>query len=268
MSLFGNLFLYDQNRRLVAFKSGDMPSKTALVAIGGLTDGLLSLPYIVSLSEACSKANISLFQPLLRSSYNGFGHCSLDTDSEDLSAFLDHLEHAGYENVHLLGHSTGCQDILWLLRQRSWPFIKKVILQGPVSDADFIQSAHGDLILKYEEHCKLYKVDEDCNLPFTLFGAPISAYRFRSLAYHGGDDDMFSCEQSNVNDFLPKDIPLLVVMSGNDQYVPGHVDPEHLLYKFNSCQRLFLPNADHFINDSDSEQKFITTVIEFIQCGN
>lgn len=264
MSLSGELVVYDSANRLLAFKSGCLASKTAVVLIGGLTDGLLSLPYVDSLNEACSEKQHMLIQPLLRSSYNGFGHCSLGIDAEDLTRLLNFLENNGTTNIHLLGHSTGCQDILWLLKTRDFDIIKSATLQGPVSDADYIQNASPELVAKYEAIKDSLEMDDDFVLPFKLFGAPISAYRFRSLAIYGGDDDMFSYKSKAKQSILPKELPVLVVMSGKDQYVPAHINTMELLNEFNAEHKLYLPDADHFIGDDISQRIFITTFIEFV----
>ncbi|CAI7778354.1 unnamed protein product [Closterium sp. NIES-54] len=65
--------------------------------------------------------------------------------------------------------------------------------------------------------------------------APITAYRFHSLACTGGDDDMFS------SDFSDKELkervghmgswPCMVILSGEDQYVPRTIDKEKLLQR-------------------------------------
>lgn len=267
MSLDGQLFIYDHVNRLVAFKSGDLNSLRALVLIGGLTDGLMSLPYTCALSEACKSKKVALIQPILRSSYTGFGHCRLSTDAEDLLKLLNYLESANMNQIHLLGHSTGCQDILWLLKSRNVNFVRSVILQGPVSDADYIQHCHADLIQEYNKiSCNIE--DTEMILPFTLFGAPISAYRFESLAFYGGDDDMFSFKSPIKETILPTHIPVLVVMCGHDQFVPGQINVLDLLDEFDTQYKLYLPDADHFISDVHSQQLFITSILEFINKTN
>ena len=50
---------------------------------------------------------------LLSSSYGGWGVASLAGDAEELRELLAHLTaRRGVKRVVLLGHSTGCQDIV------------------------------------------------------------------------------------------------------------------------------------------------------------
>ena len=73
--MYGNLFIYDPKWKLIAFESGSLSSSRCLILLGGLTDGLLSLPYVERLSsklETLSKP-FSLIQPLLRSSNLQYG---------------------------------------------------------------------------------------------------------------------------------------------------------------------------------------------------
>ena len=82
----GDLFQYGGNR--VAFESPAAPSATTgpspspspnkCILIGGLSDGLIPVPYTTGLQQVCAETGYSLVQPLLSSSYTGFGHGSLD----------------------------------------------------------------------------------------------------------------------------------------------------------------------------------------------
>lgn len=87
--MYGNLFVYDQERQLVAFESGSSSASRCLIFLGGLTDGLLALPYVTRLSAAIEPLSFSLIQPLLRSSKLQFGWHSINDDVEDLRALLE-----------------------------------------------------------------------------------------------------------------------------------------------------------------------------------
>jgi hypothetical protein len=111
----GSLFQYSRN--LVAFESIPssfatttttttttvLPNATPLlpackcILIGGLSDGLIPTPYTKDLEEACHSLGWGFVQPILSSSYLGFGNGSLDRDTSeirqvsqaDLHCFLD-----------------------------------------------------------------------------------------------------------------------------------------------------------------------------------
>jgi hypothetical protein len=92
----GSLFQYSRN--LVAFESIPSSSATAIptttvlpklpackcILIGGLSDGLIPTPYTKDLEEACHSLGWGFVQPILSSSYLGFGNGSLDRDSIEI----------------------------------------------------------------------------------------------------------------------------------------------------------------------------------------
>jgi len=104
----GNLFVYCEEKRLVAFQTGNFDR--VLVFIAGLTDGFLALKYLYDLAPLLNSQGISLVQVLLSSSYNQYGTSSLEQDAEELDALISHLrKNRGFKEISLLGHSTGCQ---------------------------------------------------------------------------------------------------------------------------------------------------------------
>ena len=104
-SFTGTLFQYARN--LVAFESfsphsvGNQnneachPPKKKCILLGGLSDGLIPTPYTKKLETACHDLGWSLVQPVLSSSYLGFGHGSLERDTEEIKY--------GYREIVLSG---------------------------------------------------------------------------------------------------------------------------------------------------------------------
>ena len=94
-TLQGTLFQYSTFPSLVAFEScpttvtaaadeaAALPSKKCIL-IGGLSDGLLPVPYTKQLETACHERGWSLVQPIISSSYLGFGHGSLERDTKEI----------------------------------------------------------------------------------------------------------------------------------------------------------------------------------------
>lgn len=121
---------------------------------GAVCTGALTTTFIGSRTAAT--------QPLLSSAYAGFGTKSLTHDAEDVLTFLSHLRgEYGVRRFVLVGHSTGCQDILKLFELAGLhaagaadtnvacsaravdgrlfavvPSIEAVVLHAPVSDTD------------------------------------------------------------------------------------------------------------------------------------
>lgn len=98
------MFVYDAEKRLVAFTSGHVPERKGkegaataetredvVVFVGGLTDGFLATPYLPELGDALARCGWELVQALLSSSYSGYGHASLAQDVQELDRLLHHM---------------------------------------------------------------------------------------------------------------------------------------------------------------------------------
>ena len=83
----------------------------------GLSDGPIPTPYSKLLEEKCHSLGWSLVQPILSSSYLGFGHRSLVSDTDEITQLMDYLVcHHSATNFALVGHSTGCQNSIHFLK--------------------------------------------------------------------------------------------------------------------------------------------------------
>jgi len=71
------------------------------VYIGGLTDGLLACSYVEALGAALDERGWSLVQPVLSSSYAGFGCSSLQRDADEL---------APLRHTHTHTHTHNCSS--------------------------------------------------------------------------------------------------------------------------------------------------------------
>jgi pimeloyl-ACP methyl ester carboxylesterase len=120
----------------------------ALLYVPGLTDGLLATPYTPRLFDAVAATDDWMFvQPLLSSSYGGYGTTTLHADTEELVALLRYLRaELHVARVVLVGHSTGCQNAVHLLRHGASDavdMVRGIVLQAPVSDRQFAVTVPG-----------------------------------------------------------------------------------------------------------------------------
>ncbi|KAG7028929.1 SPAPB24D3.06c [Cucurbita argyrosperma subsp. argyrosperma] len=125
--------------RGLLFKYGPKPIQQ-VIFIGGLTDGFMATEYLEPLAIALDKEKWSLVQILLSSSYSGYGTSSLQQDAKELDQLVSYLiNKEDSEGVVLLGHSTGCQDIVYYMRTNAAcsRAVRGAILQAPVSDREY-----------------------------------------------------------------------------------------------------------------------------------
>ncbi|KAL5119873.1 hypothetical protein ACEQ8H_002234 [Pleosporales sp. CAS-2024a] len=253
--------LHKYNKKLVAFEHG--PSDAAsnvLLWIGGLGDGLLTVEYAATIASSLPRT-WTLAEVLLRSSYNGWTTGRLSRDAREMGEcvrYFQGVRGGGGAKVVLMGHSTGCQDIMEYLvgaDAQTQPRIDGAILQGGVSDRE----AWADLCKTDEEKAQLGELVEAArtmiaegneravmpaqgNMLAQAMGAPATAYRTYSLLAKGADDDYFSSDLGddvlrNTFGRLPKETPVCFLLGSEDPYVPTRVDKKALLERWASIIR-------------------------------
>lgn len=221
-----------------------------IIFIGGLGDGLLTVPYTVHLAKVLPES-YSLVEILLSSSYVGWGVSSLDSDVKELAtcvAYFKGLRPGG--KIILLGHSTGCQDVIhYLVSAGTRPGIDGGILQAPVSDREWMATVlapdiYDGSVATAREYIEDGRGDDvlPSNITGKLFQVPISANRFLSLASpgpdHAGQDDYFSSDFDigRMTKIFGKAgstrTRLSLMIGGNDEAVPPTVDKHALIGKW------------------------------------
>jgi len=282
--LSGQLFLYAGGR--AAFESplplsteeGSTLSTKKCILLGGLSDGLLPVPYTQLLADACHQSSWTLVQPVISSSYLGFGHGSLQRDCDELQELMRYLiDYQNAETFCLVGHSTGCQDAVYFLGNADKDLCDKLAvvgLQAPVSDRESAAMYEG-----YTEHLRVaqslvqeWKGQE--MMPRSAFWAPITAQRFVDLNEKGGTDDFFSSDFTDeelatklrhVGRDRNDGLQVLVACSGADEYVPSHVDSRILTNRLVAAMNkdcpeghpvatgLFLETGNHNLSQGPSD---------------
>jgi len=289
--LSGQLFLYAGGR--AAFESPLSQSSTMYerkcILLGGLSDGLLPLPYTQLLADACHASSWSLVQPVLSSSYMGFGHGSLQRDCEELQELFRYLlDYRNAKEFCLVGHSTGCQDAVFFLGNAAKDLCDKLTvvgLQAPVSDRECAAMQDG-----YLENLELAQTLVQGGrgqemMPRSAFWAPITAQRFVDLNEKGGADDFFSSdftdgELSARLRHVGKDrngLRVLVACSGADEYVPSHLEKRTLTNRIVAAMNsdcldghpvatgLYLETGNHNLSEGpDDAPSFVINLVRLM----
>ncbi|KAI8348930.1 hypothetical protein B0O80DRAFT_501639 [Mortierella sp. GBAus27b] len=235
MSLSGTLTVYNPQTRLTMFESGPENSSGSVVFVPGLLDGYNALPYLPLLAKTIAEHfGYSLIQVMLSSSHKGYGTSSLQEDVRELDVLFTFLrEERAKTRLFFVGHSTGCQDaISYAIYGEHRAAIQGIILQGPVSDREYMASSidmYGKYLRLAQRMINDGKGQELMVREVDI--APVTAYRFNSLASVGGDDDMFSSDipiEKMQALFGQIQTPLIWVHSDKDEYIPPHINKPQL----------------------------------------
>ncbi|KAF1948513.1 DUF1749-domain-containing protein [Byssothecium circinans] len=227
--------LHNYTKTLVAFEhsspststSTPSPPLNTLLWLGGLGDGLLTVSYPRAIATSLPPT-WRIAEVLTSSSYRGWATGSLQQDAKQLGLCVEYfrsLRPGG--KIVLMGHSTGCQDIMEYLvgtgaQQRA--IVDGVVLQAGVSDREAWDGMGG--------------ADGGGTAVGRLFGHGVSAYRAWSLLCRGGDDDFFSSDLGD--EVLGKTFGrvggrtgrVMMVWGERDEYVPRGVDGGKLLSRW------------------------------------
>ncbi|CAN6197281.1 unnamed protein product [Urochloa humidicola] len=271
--LRGALFKYGPKSAQVAFRTGDFNHQ--VIFVGGLTDGLLATDYLEPLSLALEVEKWSLVQPLLSSSYTGYGISSLEQDALELDQLISYLiNKENSEGVILLGHSTGCQDIVHYMRTNfaCSKAVSGVILQAPVSDREY-RATLPETAEMIDLAAKMISGGRGMDLMPREANpdAPITAYRYHSLCSYMGDDDMFSSDLSE--DQLRQRLGHMsttqcqVIFSMGDEYVPEYVDKKALVDRLcralGGAEKVEIEWGNHAL--SNRVQEAVRAIVDFVK---
>ncbi|KAI1810322.1 dolichol-phosphate mannosyltransferase [Poronia punctata] len=270
-----------------AYEIGRPNAKNALVFIGGLGDGPHTVPYPRALAKRLDQEpalDFSVFEFRLSSSFSGFGFLKLADDVADISALVNYLRSIGKERVVLMGHSTGSQDCAeYTLPAHNASSVDGYILQAPVCDSDAfaLEMGHDKLHESVSVAKRLLeqgkgheRMDIDLVTP-SMKNTPISVWRWYSLAASDGQDNYFSPSLSRgvASSFWARiDKPLLILHSGNDEYVPALIDKDALVKEWmGMCQPGIasdlsgtIPGAGHRVEEPEAEEYLCETVRKFL----
>ncbi len=262
-------------------RSNVLKSNT-LIFIGGLCDSFLAVPYVPILAYYIDQCpDWTLMETQLSSSGLGWGTGDIPRDVEEIEKAVEYVrEHVTSSNstvtnhsgkVILMGHSTGCQDVLHYLHHRSEqgrPPVDGAILQAAVSDREglaMMREQDENVQHAYKECLRISlnseaqkPQDKICTLPPELTGllgwprVHVSSKRFLSLASPSSPvrpelDDLFSSDLSDET--LSKTFgavarsgllksndggrpSLLILLSAEDEYTPKTVDKQILIERW------------------------------------
>ncbi|WMV10395.1 hypothetical protein MTR67_003780 [Solanum verrucosum] len=122
-------------------------------------------------------------------------------DAMELDQLISYLiNKEDSEGVVLLGHSTGCQDIVYYMRTNAAcsRAVRAAILQAPVSDREY-KATLPDTASMIDLASNMISEGRESELMPREANpdAPITAFRYHSLCAYNGEDDLFSSDFSD-----------------------------------------------------------------------
>lgn len=280
-------------------------SQVGVLFVGGLGDNIGTVPYLPALARGLPAR---VFEVQLLSSLLGWGSGSIVRDAYELGRAVEYVRELGITKVYIMGHSTGCQDVVYYLTEEYEeagvrgdvskvkpvvetaplplalrPAVDGAILQAAVSDraayvklngeavhAQWLAHAHGLVELGQGEEFMPTAATA------TFFPAPITAARWCQLFESRGQDDYFSADLTHSDwrtTFGKVQVPLLVLLSGADEFVPSTVDQAALAVQWGEHVKHWapgsgtVPGATHNVGPKSSgsaESELVKRVAGFV----
>ncbi len=139
---------------------------------------------------------------------------------KDIRAAISYLSQLGYENFHLLGHSTGCQKILFYQYSTQDERVKSLIHVSPAEDYEIWKNGLGDFERFVAIAKDMMDKGEGNRIIIPLYertGELWSARRFLSFADKSNmEARMFNYEILEI--FSKVQTPTLIFLGKDDQY--------------------------------------------------
>ena len=266
-----------------------VPGKTAIAWVHGLTGKFYSEPaFIRAVTEQCEARGygfasfntrghdyVTSVHKLDKSKPEGYVYetigASVETFTDcvfDLDAVVSFLVGKGYENVILVGHSTGANKVCYYAAAGERPNLGGIVLAGPMSDrysAGFDEVQHGKHRAFMEKKIREGNGDEILT-GFDFF--PLTPKRWMSLLAEGSAEDVFNYrdETDPLSTFSRIRIPVLTVFGEKDEHADRPI--EEIRESFGRHTRsdnygsLVIPDADHGF--SGKEHEFIKSVLDWV----
>ena len=159
-----------------------------------------------------------------------------------------------FKNIYLVGHSTGCQKIVYSASklQDKYKELKALILLAPISDMAATRNLVPKRVInkayKYAEK-QIQKGKPHQLLPEKLWEGVIDAQRFISLNDQSSEEEIFCYSQENKTPKTLKSIklPIIAIVGENDQFLDRSAEELMIWFKDN----LKVGDGTSIIRDTD-----------------
>lgn len=158
-----------------------------------------------------------------RSILAGKAHEVFTDCADDIAGAITEVERIKPKKIILLGHSTGCQKIVYYLAKKRDKRVSQIILLSPMSDYAGIKHSISSENLKDLQKIAQTLVQSGnlhTLLPQTIWPAVDDAQRFLSLATSTSPEELFpySHSERKPTELQKITIPILVILAEKDEF--------------------------------------------------
>lgn len=181
--------------------------------------------------------------------YENFEDCVYDID-----AWLQYLDKLGYEEIVVLGHSMGCNKIVYYLNQKNNSKISKVILLSPQDNVNFSKlDIHKGLLEEAEENIKNGNSEKILSKKFLGFCFMSSKTYYQEITNKNINNIPYKTLNGDFSLINTIDKPIYIIIGSDDIGEKGN---EYMKKVIDNCQNAkydILTDANHNFKNKESE---------------
>ena len=193
-----------------------------------------------------------------------------EDSARDIKGALNYLESLGYTRFHLVGHSTGCQKILYYAWKRRDPRVRSLIFLSPSEDYPIWANYLGEDMEKAIEIARnMVDRGHGDDLHYFLYrrtGEIWSASRFLSFADRDHVEAMLFNYESDLPVLSRIRIPVLFFFGSSDDTLFHDIDyyeeKVKKAYRGEKIEVVRVPRGDHSFHGK--EEEVFSRMAEFI----
>ena len=182
-----------------------------------------------------------------------------DESKDDIEAFVLYLKNLGYKEIYILGHSLGCNKVLYYSKEYNSNLIKGIILLAPQDFSQMVSiPIHKEMLIEAELNMKSGEPYKILTQKFLGF-APMSSQTFYKFATGKNQHNFnYTNTDDNFETLLAIDKPILFIMGDKDPAFEKNKEEkmmillENVKNKYDKFSYIIIPNGRHSFNDLEN----------------
>ena len=257
-------------------------ANTVVIAITGIHGNFYSNPFYVNIGETLNKAGIDFIYAQTNDAFGEIQTMNVNTGQEekigswnedfrytdeDIEAYLDYVEQAGYEHIILAGHSLGANKVIYYLSRHNDARVSKFIFLSPANLTHLtahVTEQEKQIVQGYMQNGK-----ENDMLPFPLLGwIPGTAKMAHGWLFDNILNNVHVEDDADFSQIAQVQHTGALVIGTYDRFTYG--DPTHFLENINNHfpnpennELIFIKNTGHTYQQK--EQELAETLAELVK---